>query len=91
MTEMPQHEGSTIQRLDRLEAKVDNLACKVADLSTNEAVRRAEDRALPERVRRLEDEVLIWDTRWKTITALLVAVFGTSVVTALGVVLGLLQ
>jgi hypothetical protein len=93
MSEMPDthHEGNTIQRLDRLEAKVDDLACKVTDLSTTEAVRRAEDRALPERVRRLEDTVLVWDTRWKTITALLVGVFGASIISALGVIMGLFK
>lgn len=84
-----QHEGTTIQRLDRLEAKVDDLTERVASLTQNEAVRRSEDRELPARVRRLEDHQLVWDTRWQTIGTMLTRVFGVSVIAAVASVLSI--
>lgn len=86
----PQHEGTTIQRLDRLEAKVDDLADKVATLTQNEAVRRSEDRELPARVRRLEDQLLVWNTRWQTVDTMLARVFGVSVIGAVASIIAII-
>ena len=90
MVEMPgtQHEGTTTQRLDRLEAKVDSLAADLGDLKRSGGERRASDEA---RIRKLEDSILVWDTRWKTLTALLVAVFGSSVLAATAAVIGIVK
>ena len=86
MQEVPttQHEGSTTQRLDRLEQKVDTLVVEVAALKQSGGDRRASDEA---RLRKLEDTQLIWDTRWQAIGTMLTRTFGTSIIAAVASVL----
>ena len=90
MTEMPgtQHEGTTTQRLDRLEAKVDIIAEELAELKRTGGERRGIDEA---RIRHLEDSMLVWDTRWRTLTALLVGVFGSSILAAAAAIVGIVR
>lgn len=90
MVEMPgtQHEGSTTQRLDRLEAKVDQLSEDLGDLKRTQGERRNTDEI---RIRHLEDAILVWDTRWKTLTALMVGIFGSSVLAATAAIIGIVK
>lgn len=87
MIETPQHDGSTIKRLERLEGKVDQLAASVEELKQSEGNRRSTDEV---RIRRLEDQMLIWDTRWATIGTLLNRVFGVSIIGAAASVLSII-
>ena len=79
-------DGTTIQRLGRLEAKVDTLSETVNDMSeklgnlSQAEDRRYADRLLPERVRVVEDktlkvEVYLGQLRW-ILAAVLGGVFG---------------
>jgi hypothetical protein len=87
LSETPPHDGSTIQRLGRLEDKVDQLAESVDELKRSEGNRRSTDEA---RLRRLEDQMLVWDTRWVTIGSLLTRVFGVSIIGAAASVLSII-
>jgi hypothetical protein len=87
LTETPPHDGSTIQRLSRLEDKVDQLAASVEDLKHAEGNRRSTDES---RLRKLEDQMLIWDTRWLTIGTLLTRVFGVSLIGAAASILSII-
>jgi hypothetical protein len=101
--EMSGQDGGTIQRLTRVESKVDTLetkldgmtetldgmADKVLCLSQAED-RRFADRQIPDRVRKLEDQMLIWDTRWQTISTMLSRVFGVSIIAAVASVLSII-
>lgn len=88
MQEMPptQHEGSTTQRLDRLEQKMDQLVVEVTELKRSGGDRRASDEA---RLRKLEDTQLVWDTRWQTIGSMLTRVFGVSIIAAVASILSI--
>lgn len=49
------------------------------DLRANATERRSNDEA---RLRKLEDTMLVWDTRWTTVSTMLTRVFGVSIVGA---------
>lgn len=77
----PEHQGSTIQRLDRLEGKVDELATDLRSLTTHVSTlqsaedRRFTDRLLPDRVRALEDQMLetriyLKQAKWAVVVAI---------------------
>jgi hypothetical protein len=76
------HDGSTTQRLERLENKVDRIDDRLSSIASRVEARRVEDQRIPDRVRKLEDEMLVWDTRWSTINAMLSRIFGVSVIAA---------
>lgn len=71
--------GSVTDRLDRLEQALHELRLEVRDLRANATERRSNDET---RIRKLEDTMLIWDTRWTTVSTMLTRVFGVSIVGA---------
>lgn len=77
------HDGTMTQRLERLEGKVDKLDDRLTAIASRVEARRVEDAQIPDRVRHLEDQMLVWDTRWSTINAMLSRIFGVSVVAAI--------
>lgn len=83
------HDGSTTQRLERLEGKVDRIDERLTSIASRVEARRIEDSMIPDRVRRLEDQMLVWDTRWSTINAMLSRIFGVSVIAAVASILAI--
>jgi hypothetical protein len=71
--------GSVTDRLDRLEQALVDLKAEMRDLRANATERRSNDEA---RLRKLEDTMLVWDTRWTTVSTMLTRVFGVSIVGA---------
>jgi hypothetical protein len=70
------HEGTTTQRLDRVEQKVDQLVREVADIRADAGRRRVTD---DDRLRSLEDFRLEWNTRWAAYGQVITRIFGVSV------------
>ena len=79
--------GSVTDRLDRVERSLDELKLEMRDLRANATERRSTDEA---RLRKLEDTMLVWDTRWTTVSTMLTRVFGVSVVGAVSSVLAII-
>ena len=88
-TEYTHRDGSTTQRLERLEGKVDKLDDRLTAIASRVEARRVDDQLIPDRVRRLEDQMLVWDTRWSTINAMLSRIFGVSIVAAVASMLAI--
>lgn len=88
-TEYVHHDGSTTQRLERLEGKVDKLDERLSAIASRVEARRVEDQQIPDRVRKLEDQMLVWDTRWSTINAMLSRIFGVSIIAAVASILAI--
>ena len=79
MTSPHEFRGSVTDRLDRLEQALHELKMEVRDLRSSATDRRGTDES---RIRRLEDTMLVWDTRWTTVSTMLTRVFGVSIVGA---------
>ncbi|HSW43192.1 MAG TPA: hypothetical protein VLM76_11845 [Patescibacteria group bacterium] len=83
---------STVGRLARVERKVDGVEHKLDGILTDlarlqSAIERVPDEA---RLRRLEDQQLVWDTRWSTIGTMLTRVFGMSIVAAVASIISIM-
>jgi hypothetical protein len=78
--------GSVTDRLDRLEQALHELKQEVRDLRSNASDRRMTDET---RIRKLEDSMLVWNTRWTTISTMLTRVFGVSIVGAVASIMAI--
>ena len=87
--EYAHRDGTTTQRLERLESKVDRIDDRLTAIASRVEARRIEDSMIPDRVRRLEDQMLVWDTRWSTINAMLSRIFGVSVIAAVASIIAI--
>jgi predicted nucleic acid-binding Zn-ribbon protein len=87
MSSAHEFRGSVTDRLDRLEQSLIELKSEVRDLRASSTERRSTDES---RIRKLEDTMLVWDTRWSTVNTMLTRVFGVSIVGAVASVLAII-
>jgi hypothetical protein len=80
------HEGTVTQRLDRLETSVSRIVRDIEDIKEKGGERRSTDEM---RLRKVEDQLLVWNTRWQTIDTMLTRVFGVSIIGAVASIIAI--